>query len=114
MVNMMNQPLLLKHEFKLSDVESLQTLNKKLSELQGKSGIQKAKYDDTHQSITIEYDQFVTSYTGLLALLSKLNIHYKKGFGFKLKTIWYDYLDSTSKANALAPPRACCNKPPKR
>ena len=35
------------------------------------------------------------------------------GFKQGLLSIWYDYLDTTARDNALAPPPACCNTPPR-
>ena len=113
-VRVMTQSILVRRKIALSFIGSNEPISRSISLLADNPAISKVDYDSTDKSISIEYDQLLINYTDLLAILSKLDTSYKKGFGFKLRTNWYDYLDTTARENASAPPPACCNKPPKR
>ena len=65
-------------------------------------------------AIEVEYDQCQTSYASLLALLNEQGVEVKGGWMSKLRAQWYDYIDTTARENAAAPPAACCNKPPRK
>ena len=90
------------------------TMNRLMSLVEETPSIKEAAYDSEDHKISIEYDQLLINFTGLLSILSAQGMNYKKGFGFKTRASWYDYLDTTARENASAPPPACCNKPPKR
>ena len=98
----------------LSYTGSKEPVSKNIPLITDNPAIKKVDYDNTAENLLIEYDQLLLNYTGLLAILSGLGVSYKKGLIFNIHTSWYDYLDTTARENASAPPPACCNKPPKR
>lgn len=110
----MKHSILVMRNIALSFIGSKEPINGSITLIKENSGINKVNYNSSDNSLSIEYDQLLINYSGLLALLSELDVNYKKGFGFKLRKNWYDYLDTTVRENAAAPPPACCNKPPKR
>ena len=110
----MKHSILVRRKFALPFTGSKELKSRNISLIADNPVISKVEFDSTEKSISIEYDQLLTNYTGLLTILSGLGVNYKKGFGFKLRASWYDYLDTTARENASAPPPVCCNKPPKR
>ena len=110
----MTHSIFVKRKIALSFIGSNEPIKKNMSLLRDNPAINKVSYNSSDKSISIEYDQLLINYTGLLAILSDLGVSFKKRFGFKLCSNWYDYLDTTARENALAPPPVCCNKTPKR
>ena len=82
--------------------------------LEATSGIKKVLFDSNENILTVEYDSMKLSYSKIENILSDQQINQANGIRQKLLSIWYDYLDTTARDNALAPPPACCNKPPRR
>jgi hypothetical protein len=77
-------------------------------------GVKCVNFDSHKRQLQIEYDLLINSYSKFNDLLIVNNIYGKGDIKFKLQSIWYDYLDTTARDNAQAPPAACCNKPPRR
>ncbi len=65
-------------------------------------------------AVEVEYDQCKVSYQQLCEHLQQQGFTLKAGWLDKLKMQWLDYIDTTARENASAPPPACCNKPPKQ
>jgi hypothetical protein len=82
--------------------------------LEATSGIGHVSYDNNANTLSIEYDLLKISYTQIENILSDRQLNRIKSIRQRLLSIWYDYLDTTARDNALAPPAACCNKPPRR
>jgi hypothetical protein len=82
--------------------------------LEATSGIENVSYDNNEDILSVEYDHLKISYSQIENILSDQQIKRTKGIRQRLLSIWYDYLDTTARDNALAPPAACCNKPPRR
>lgn len=78
------------------------------------TGIVKTSYHRQNNSILFEYDLLKITYSNIEDILIEQKMCQSTGIRKKLLTIWLDYLDTTARDNALAPPAACCNKPPKR
>ena len=110
----MKHSILVQRKIAISFIGSNKPVNKNIDLIRDNPAIKKVDYDSTAENLLIEYDQLVLNFTGLLAILSELGINYKKGFVLNCRSSWYDYLDTTARENASAPPPACCNKPPKR
>ncbi len=110
----MTDPILVTRNIALSSICLIQQMPGLMSFLEQSPGIKAAAYDSEDNKISIEYDQLQLNYTDLLAMLSAQGISCKKGVSFKIRAGWYEYLDTTARENASAPPPACCNKPPKR
>jgi len=78
------------------------------------TGIDKSSYDGRSNSIVFEYDLLKITYSNIVDILIEQKVCRSAGVRRKLQTIWLDYLDTTARDNALAPPAACCNKVPRR
>ena len=77
-------------------------------------GIKSTTFNSQEHNLSIEYDLIKRSYFTLENMLVGLNVLRKRGIRQNLMSFWYEYLDTTQRDNALAPPAACCNKPPRR
>jgi hypothetical protein len=110
----MSQLSFVKRKIPLSDNLSSERINICIALFMEHEAIQNTKFDSSRNSLLIEYNQILISYSSLLAILYEQHISYKKSFGFNIRKTWYDYLDENTRENALAPSPACCNKPPKR
>jgi uncharacterized membrane protein YdjX (TVP38/TMEM64 family) len=82
--------------------------------LKATSGIENVLFDKSENILSVEYDFKRISYSQIGNILSDQKINRAHGIRQRLLSIWYDYLDTTARDNALAPPAACCNKPPRR
>jgi hypothetical protein len=78
------------------------------------SGVENVLFDSNENILSIEYDFKKISYSQIENILGDQQINRAHGIRQRLLSIWYDYLDTTARDNALAPPAACCNKPPRR
>ena len=78
------------------------------------TGIVITSYDSRSNSILFEYDLLKITYSSIVDILIEQKMCQSTGIRNKLLTIWFDYLDTTARDNALAPPAACCNKSPRR
>ena len=85
-----------------------------LSLLDGVTGMIKTSYDRQDNSILFEYDLLEITYSNIEGILIEQKMRQSVGIRRKLLRAWFDYLDTTARDNALAPPTACCNKPPRR
>lgn len=110
----MTHSILAKRKIALYLFSSSKRMNSLIPYLEDNTGIKKAVFNEEGNFITIEYDQLVMNFSGLISILEQYDIEFKTGFRFKLCATWYDYLDNTARENAAAPPPACCNRPPKR
>ena len=77
-------------------------------------GVRNVNFYSDKRKLQIEYDLLINRHSKFNDLLIVNSIYGKNNIKFKLLSIWYDYLDTTARDNALAPPAACCNKPPRR
>lgn len=82
--------------------------------LEATSGIENVSYDTNENILFVEYDPIKVTYSKIENILNDQKINRTNGVRQRLLSIWYDYLDTTARDNALAPPAACCNKPPRR
>jgi hypothetical protein len=78
------------------------------------SGVENVLFDSNENILSVEYDFKKISYSQIENILGDQQINRAHGIRQRLLSIWYDYLDTTARDNALAPPAACCNKPPRR
>ena len=88
-------------------------VNAAVEQIESIIGVDRVFFDSNNRRLLIEYDLLKNSYPIFNAILIKNGIYLKSNIKFKLLSIWYDYLDSTARDNALAPPASCCNKPPR-
>lgn len=82
--------------------------------LDAETGIFKTSYDNQDNSILAEYDLLKVTYSNIKDILIAQKMCQPTGIKNRLLRAWYDYLDTTARDNVLAPPAACCNKPPRR
>jgi hypothetical protein len=110
----MNKSVLTKREILIApDCKQLQ-IKAVSGVLEATSGIKTVLFDSNENILTVEYDSIKLSYSEIENTLIDQQINQANGIRQKLLSIWYDYLDTTARDNALAPPPACCNKPPRR
>jgi hypothetical protein len=82
--------------------------------LEATSGIENVLFNTNEGNLIIECDPIKIIYSNIEKILNDQQVNRAHGFKQGLLSIWYDYLDTTARDNALAPPPACCNKPPRR
>ena len=82
--------------------------------LEAASGIENVLFNTNENNLFVEYDPIKIVYSKIEEILDDQQVNRTYGFKQGLLSIWYDYLDTTARDNALAPPPACCNKPPRR
>ena len=82
--------------------------------LEATTGIGNALFITSEDSLIVEYDPIKIAYSNIEKIVDDQQVNRAHGFKQGLLSIWYDYLDTTARDNALAPPPACCNKPPRR
>ncbi len=85
-----------------------------LNLLDSVTGVNKTSYDNRDNSILFEYDLLKITFSNIEDILIEQNMCQSTGIRKMLLTTWFDYLDTTARDNALAPPAPCCNKPPGR
>ena len=78
------------------------------------TGVIKTSYDSQDNSILFEYDLLKITFSNIEDILIEQEMRQSTGIRKMLLTTWFDYLDTTARDNALAPPAPCCNKPPGR
>jgi hypothetical protein len=110
----MNKSILSKRKIAVSS-NCKQLQEEKASDiLEATSGIENVLFDTIENNLSVEYNPLKIIYSDIENILTDLQINRAHGFKQGLLLIWYDYLDTTARDNALAPPAACCNKPPRR
>lgn len=62
--------------------------------------------------VEVDYLQTKTDYQTLEGVVAEAGFSVQTGWWPRLKSGWYQNLDTTSRANAAIPASACCNKPP--
>jgi hypothetical protein len=60
--------------------------------------------DNNENILSVEYDALKIGYSKITTSLTDQKINQTKGIVQRLLSIWYDYLDTTTRDNALAPP----------
>ena len=110
----MNKSVLIKRKFLIAPGCKQLQIKNILSVLEVTSGIKNVSYEDNENVISVEYDPIKIGYSKIESILNDQKIDRANSVRQKLLSIWYDYLDTTARDNALAPPAACCNKPPRR
>ena len=82
--------------------------------LEAASGIENVLFNTNENNLFVEYDPIKMVYSNIEKIIDDQQVNRAHGFKQGLLSIWYEYLDATARDNALAPPPACCNKPPRR
>jgi hypothetical protein len=82
--------------------------------LEATSGIENVLFNTSEDNLFVEYNPIKIVYSNIEEILDDQQVNRAHGFKQGLLSIWYDYLDTTARDNALAPPPACCNKSPRR
>ena len=62
--------------------------------------------------LLVSYDSSLVGIRDIEALLDRAGIARASGFGWRLKSAWYRFLDENARANAHSGDGACCNRPP--
>jgi hypothetical protein len=110
----MNKSILSKRKIAVSSNCRQLQVEKASGILEATSGIENVLFDTIENNLSVEYNPVKIIYSDIEKILYDLQINRTHGFKQGLLLIWYDYLDTTARDNALAPPAACCNKPPRR
>ena len=110
----MNKSILSKRKIAVSSNCRQLQVEKASDILEATSGIKNVLFDTIENNLSVEYNPVKIIYSDIEKILNDLQINRTHGFKQGLLLIWYDYLDTTARDNALAPPAACCNKPPRR
>ncbi len=110
----MEKPILTKRRIPVSPGYKKVQVEKVMGVLEATSGIEYVLFDTSEDSLVIEYDSIKIRYLNIEKILDDQPVNRAHSFKQRLLSIWYDYLDTTARDNALAPPPACCNKPPRR
>ena len=83
-----------------------------LNLLNSVTGVIKTSYNSKDNSILFEYDLLKIVFSNIEDILIKQKMCQSTGIRKMMLTTWFDYLDTTARDNALAPPAPCCNKSP--
>lgn len=62
--------------------------------------------------LRVRYDASCLSIGDVLAFLDEAGVPRREGFGWRMKSAWYGFLDGNARSNALSTGGACCNRPP--
>jgi hypothetical protein len=74
--------------------------------LEATSGIENVLFNTGDDYLFVEYDPIKIVYSNIEGTLDDQQVNRAYGFKQGLLSIWYDYLDTTARDNALAPPPA--------
>ena len=110
----MEKPILAKRKIPVSPVCKQLQIRKATGVLEATSGMENVLFNTSENNLFVEYDPIKIVYSNIEKILDDQQVNRTHGFKQGLLSIWYDYLDTTARDNALAPPPACCNKPPRR
>ena len=110
----MDKPILSKRKIPVSPGCRQLQARKLTGVLEATSGIDNVLFNTGGNNLFVEYDPIKIVYSKIEKILDEQQVNRAHGFRQGLLSIWYDYLDTTLRDNALAPPPACCNKPPRR
>ena len=110
----MTKSVFVKRSFAIRATCSKIQVDQVLDNLDAISGVKSTAFNSQEHYLSIEYDLIKHSYSTLESMLVGLEVLDKKGIRQNLMSFWHEYLDTTQRDNALAPPAACCNKPPRR
>ena len=110
----MNKSILSKRKIAVSSNCRQLQVEKASGILEATSGIENVLFDTIENNLSVEYNPVKIIYSDIEKILNDLQINRTHGFKQGLLLIWYDYLDTTARDNALAPPAASCNTPPRR
>lgn len=88
-----------------------ETLQEVIGDLVAKDLIVGAR-TDSHNRLQVSYDTSCVGIRDVETWLKEAGIRIAQGFGWKLKSAWYAFLDENAKSNAKSSAGACCNRPP--
>ncbi len=108
----MNKSVLIKQKIPISPGCKQLQIKTVSGVLEATSGIENVLFNNNENILSVEYGPLNIGYSQIENILSGQQINRANGIRQRLLSIWYDYLDTTVRDNALAPPAACCNKPP--
>ncbi len=60
----------------------------------------------------VSYDASCVGIRDIETWLDESNIDRDSGLGWRMKSVWYAFLDENAKSNARSSGGACCNRPP--
>ena len=81
--------------------------------LRALSGVQQVRVRPGRRRVTVEYLVSRTDYERLSQQVAEMGYGLAQGPWARLRRFWYGLLDENARANAKAPPPACCNRPPR-
>jgi len=77
------------------------------------SGVRRMSSDLEKQQVLVRYDASESSYQAIVEVLVNTGFPPLDNWWNRFKGNWYQYTDTNARENAVTPPSACCNKPPK-
>ncbi len=66
----------------------------------------------TRNRLHVSYDASCAGIRDIETWLGEAGIPIAPGFGWRLKSSWYAFLDENAKSNSRSSGGACCNRPP--
>lgn len=82
-----------------------------LRELAQLDGVLQVTVEDGAE-LSIRYDAGRIGYGEIESALDKAGLRRRRTWGWRLRGIWYRYVDDNIRANARARGGACCSRPP--
>ena len=76
-------------------------------------GIHRVQIDPDRQRLEVWYDVRRVSYQQIQTTLVEAGYPPRDSWWSRRKQGWYRFTEANDRANAKAPPTACCNKPPR-
>ena len=113
-MTIMTKSVFVKRSFAIRPTCTKIQVDQVLKNLGAISCVKNTAFNSQEHYLSIEYDLITHSYSTLENMLVGLDVLNKKGIRQNFMSFWYEYLDTTQRDNALEPPAACCNKPPRR
>jgi copper chaperone CopZ len=75
-------------------------------------GVLNVATDVEKQWVIVRYNARQLNYQNIVETLEKTGFPPRDNWWNRFKGNWYRFSDENARANAKAPPSACCNKPP--
>lgn len=80
--------------------------------LSGSEGIEAIELRRRCKGITVRYDSARVGYAEIEQTLSQAGFAFRRSRWTKFKAAWCCFVDENARANANAPERPCCSRPP--
>lgn len=93
----------------ISQPEDIKTVKEALSQV---PGVRAVAVDPSKHRLEVRYEITQTDYQSIERVLEAVGFPPAGGWWARRRSKWFQSMDVTGRANAVARPSACCNKPP--